>query len=228
MTTRLGELTWPEVEARRPMVLVVPVGSLEQHGPHLPLDTDTRIAEAVAASVCDDDPRLVLAPPVAVGASGEHAGFPGTLSIGTEALADSLVELVRSADAFAGVVLLNAHGGNAAALRRVASTAAAEGRHVLVVACAVDVGDAHAGHTETSLLLHLCPGAVRSGAAAPGDTTPWPELAARVCSGGVRGVSANGVLGDPTSASPEAGERIFGALVEEARTRVEGWLGARR
>ena len=66
--------------------MIVPVGSLEQHGPHLPLDTDARIAAAVARRAAGGDPALLLAPPLAYGASGEHQGFPGTLSIGHEAL----------------------------------------------------------------------------------------------------------------------------------------------
>ncbi len=89
--------TWTEVAAAGGhCLLVVPVGSFEQHGPHLPLDTDTRIAVAIAEAVADL-PYVVVAAPLAYGASGEHAGFAGTLSIGTEVLAEVLVELVRSA-----------------------------------------------------------------------------------------------------------------------------------
>ena len=117
MTGALGESTWPEVADRGPSVLAVPLGSVEQHGPHLPLDTDTRIAVALVAALAAARPDVVAAPPLAYGASGEHAGFPGTLSIGTEALTTVLVELGRSADAFAGVVFVNGHGGNLEAVR---------------------------------------------------------------------------------------------------------------
>src|SRR3712207_8629966 len=72
-------------------LLVVPLGATEQHGPHLPLGTDTVIASALAASL-----DAVVAPALPYGSSGEHAGFPGTLSIGREALVHVLVELVRS------------------------------------------------------------------------------------------------------------------------------------
>src|SRR6516164_10778339 len=82
----LAEMRWPEIDSGLRRLLVVPVGSLEQHGPHLPLDTDTRIAVAVARRACAGRAGVALAPAFCVGASGEHADFPGTLSIGTKAL----------------------------------------------------------------------------------------------------------------------------------------------
>ena len=92
-------------------------GSLEQHGPHLPLDTDTRIAEAVARRACAGRAGVALAPAFCVGASGEHADFPGTLSIGTEALTGCLIELGRHASLhWPAMLLVNGHGGNAAAV----------------------------------------------------------------------------------------------------------------
>src|ERR1700740_3735697 len=103
---------WPDVEAGRRRVLVVPIGSLEQHGAHLPLDTDTRIAVAVAERACTGLDDVGLAPAIAIGASGEHADFPGTLSIGHVALSTLLVELGRHACLhWAAVLLVNGHGG---------------------------------------------------------------------------------------------------------------------
>ena len=83
-------------------MLLVPLGSTEQHGPHLPLDTDTRIAVArcagrVGRRRCRPRLAVLVAPAVAYGASGEHEGFAGTLSIGQEALESVVVELGRSA-----------------------------------------------------------------------------------------------------------------------------------
>ena len=86
---QLGTQFWPDVDGSR--TLVVPVGSIEQHGPHLPLDTDTRIADAVARSISG----VLVGPAIAYGASGEHEGFPGTVSIGTAALESVLVEYGR-------------------------------------------------------------------------------------------------------------------------------------
>mgnify|MGYP002336296532 CR=1 FL=1 len=93
--TSLGRATWPDVPAGP--LLVVPLGSVEQHGHHLPLSTDTTVAGAVAADAAGAFAGALLAPALAYGASGEHEGFPGTISIGTEALTALLVEFGRSA-----------------------------------------------------------------------------------------------------------------------------------
>ena len=112
---KLSTAHWPDVEAAARRLLVVPVGSLEQHGAHLPLDTDTRIAAAVAERACAGRAGVGLAPAIAIGASGEHADFPGTLSIGHVALSTLLVELGRHASLhWPTMLLVNGHGGNVA------------------------------------------------------------------------------------------------------------------
>jgi creatinine amidohydrolase len=126
------------------------LGSTEQHGPHLPLGTDTELACSIARSLARQRPDVVVAPALPYGSSGEHAAFPGTLSIGQAALELVLVELVRSADAFAGVVLVNGHGGNVTAVARASEQLRAEGRQVLAWSPRVDGGDAHAGVVEVS------------------------------------------------------------------------------
>ena len=155
----LGALTSRDVHGAA--AVAVPVGSLEQHGPHLPLDTDTRIATAVARGIAEELGYL-LAPAVAYGASGEHQEFPGTVSIGTAALSTVLVEYGRSVCEWASrVVFVNGHGGNVDALRAAVAMLRAENRDVVWCSGWAAGGDAHAGHTETSLLLHLSPHLVR-------------------------------------------------------------------
>lgn len=217
----LGGTTWPEVGPAGVRLLVVPLGSVEQHGPHLPLDTDTRIAVALAQGLAGSRPDVVVAPPVAYGASGEHAGFPGTLSIGTHALTTVLVELVRSADHFAGVVLVNGHGGNLEALRAAVATADDEGRRVLAWGPSVPGGDAHAGRTETSLLLAIDASTVRRERAEPGATDPLAALLPELRRGGTAAVSPNGVLGDPTGASADEGAEVFDRLVADLVAAVD-------
>src|SRR6202167_6680180 len=115
--TELAQMRWRDVENGPRLLLVVPVGSLEQHGPHLPLDTDTRIAVAVARRACAGRAGVALAPAFGVGASGEHAAFPGTLSIGAEALTACLIELGRHARLhWPAMLLVHGHGGNATAI----------------------------------------------------------------------------------------------------------------
>ena len=215
MPRRLSDATWPELDgdAAR-LILAVPLGSTEQHGPHLPLSTDTDIAVALCERVAAVRPRVVVAPAVAYGSSGEHAGFTGTLSIGQAALESVVTELVRSADAFAGVVLVCAHGGNAEPVGRAVTTLQAEGRRV-VAWLPTSYEDAHAGRSETSMLLALDASRVRADLAQPGATEPLPELMGALWSGGVRSVSANGVLGDPTGASAEEGCALLDSLVTE-------------
>ena len=216
---RLGERTWTEVERA---TVLVPVGSLEQHGPHLPLDTDARIAAAVARRAAH--PSTLVAPPLAYGASGEHEGFAGTLSIGHAALRAVLVELGRSAGAWASrLVFVNGHGGNLPTVAEAAVQLRAEGRDVAWSGCAVPGGDAHAGRTETSILLALDPSVVRLGAAEVGNTAPLRDLMPVLTSGGVKAAAPNGVLGDPRGATAAEGEALLATLVENLRDELGRW-----
>lgn len=213
----LSTTSWPEIAGSDRAVLLVPVGSCEQHGPHLPFDTDTRIAEAVATGVADRSDDSLLAPSIAYGSSGEHQSFPGTLSIGADVLVELLVELGRSAFPEAGsphrgLVFVNGHGGNTAAVRSAVDRLTGEGRPVDAWWPSLGAGDAHAGRTETSLLLAIAPEVV--GEERPvGATEPLAELMEPMMSGGIAAVSANGVLGDATGASAAEGEAILEELV---------------
>jgi mycofactocin precursor peptide peptidase len=209
--------------------LVVPVGSTEQHGPHLPLDTDTRIATAVARAVADrladgEESGWVLAPAIGYGASGEHEGFPGTVSIGTSALRLLLVEFGRSASRWASrLVFVNGHGGNVEALAAATALLRYEGRDVSWCSCAVEDADAHAGHTETSVLLHISPNDVWTDERLPGNRAPLAELMPQMRRRGVAAVSEVGVLGDPTTATADEGERIFSEMVDGCLRRIARW-----
>lgn len=210
----LGDLTWTEVRDR-PRIVMIPVGSLEQHGPHLPLDTDTCIAVALARHVSEMRDDLVMGPTIAVGASGEHTDFPGTLSIGTDALTTVLVELTRSADAFTGVVFVNGHGGNRDALLAARAILRHEGRTVVAWSPTIADGDAHAGRSETSIMLAIAPDRVRMDRAEPGATEPLSDVLDALRSSGVRSVSANGVLGDPRGASVEHGNELLVTMIAD-------------
>jgi len=228
----LAAAHWPDVEAAARRLLVVPVGSLEQHGAHLPLDTDTRVAVAVAARACAGRAGVGLAPAIAIGASGEHADFPGTLSIGHVALSTLLVELGRHASLhWPAMLLVNGHGGNAGAISDALGKLRAEGRdgHVwhagvrpemLAAAGVTLTADAHAGRVETSLMLALAPADVRLSDAAAGETRPLAEVMTGLRAGGVRRVSPNGVLGDPAGASVAEGESLLALMVADLKATV--------
>lgn len=239
VAVHLADLTWPEVAARAPSALLaVPVGATEQHGPHLPLRTDTAVAVELCERLARTRADVLVAPAVAFGSSGEHAAFAGTLSIGAEATEALLVELGRSADAFAGVVFVSAHGGNAGPVGRAAAKLRSEGRRVRawgvpavepvdgalpVGAPAGRPGDAHAGWVETSVLLALAPEAVRAEQARAGCVEPLAAILPRLREGGVAAVSANGVLGDPAGASAEAGRALLGHWATRLAADLDGW-----
>jgi len=218
----LGASTWRQVESFSGAVLAVPVGATEQHGPHLPLSTDTEIARALAARLAAAEPDLVVAPALSYGASGEHADFPGTLSIGAAATELVLLELCRSAAAsFPLVVLISTHGGNAGPLAATVELLRSEGREVRAWTPSWG-GDAHAGRTETSLMLAIAPGLVRLDRAAPGNPESIAALLPRLRQNGVRDSAPNGVLGNPAGASAAEGERLLATAVEELRELVVG------
>ena len=225
----LAELTWPEAEsAAGQTLLAVPVGATEQHGPHLPLGTDTEIAAGLAAGLSRERPHVVVAPAVAYGSSGEHSAFAGTLSIGQEATELLLVELCRSAaDTF---VARCSSPLTAATPSR--STAhwprlLAEGHDVRAFFPGWS-HDAHAGRMETSLMLALAPARVQLARAQPGVTAPLHELLPQLTVSGVREVSPNGVLGDPAGASAREGRSLLRRGIEALVSLIDAWEGQTR
>jgi creatinine amidohydrolase len=219
--SRLAALAWPDVPIG---VLAVPVGSTEQHGPHLPVTTDTDIAEAIVDGLSQRQPDVIVAPAVSYGSSGEHAGFAGTLSIGRDATELLLVELGRSgADSFGRTLLVSTHGGNADPVNRAVTRLREEGRDVRAWAPRWE-GDAHAGRVETSVMLAVAPDRVALDRAAPGNTAPLAELLPVLSTGGTRAVSENGVLGDPTGASADEGRRLLNAAIDDLEALVIDWM----
>jgi len=222
--TRLADTVWPDAArlAAEGAVLVIPIGATEQHGPHLPLTTDADIAVAVVEAAAATDPLLLVAPVVAYGSSGEHDGFAGTLSIGRSVTEALLVELGRSAvGAFSHVVLVCAHGGNASPMAGALEVLAAEG-HPVTGWWPRWSGDLHAGRTETSLMLAIAPDRVRTDRAEPGDRRSADVLLPLLEAGGVRSISANGVLGDPDGAGAAEGERLIRAAAADLAVVVAG------
>lgn len=199
-------------------IVILPLGAWEQHGPHLPLDTDTLIINAVISRAINADfassAQFLVAPTLSITASDEHQGFPGTLSTGTQALADSVVAICRSASWAREVCIVNGHGGNADALKRIASALDHEDIEFSIWSLPNYKGsDMHAGHTETSLMLHLDPSLVKAHLLESGAEGNPVELIDAMRRGGVSSVAANGIIGDATKATPDHGKEVLDLYV---------------
>ncbi len=221
-SVRLSRAAWPDVTQQ---VLLVPVGSTEQHGHHLPLSTDTLIAEALANGAAAHISGATVAPSITMSASGEHEGFPGTISIGTDVLTNVLIEIVRSACRWAEVVVfVNGHGGNTEAFRRAEQQWTFEARQASVWAPSLPPGgDWHAGWVETSVMLAVHPDLVGP-QRDDGETAQSGEVMRELHRSGVHAVSPTGVLGQPSKASVAAGEDLLtqwtNSLIQHAVQRA--------
>jgi mycofactocin system creatininase family protein len=243
-TVHLGELTWPEAKERfgQVDVALLPVGAIEQHGPHLPLDTDAFDAAYLArevAAACSA-PRPVVLPLISYGVSYHHEDFAGTISIGPDTLARLVHEIGMSAarNGIKKLVVVNGHGGNNAALHFAAQLINRDAR---IFTC-VDSGetsdtdidqmaetqnDVHAGEIETSTSLALRPDLVQLDKAkkfvpkfsshyldfTSKRSVTWYTRTARI--------STSGVLGDPTKATREKGERMWAVMIKNLVELVE-------
>jgi creatinine amidohydrolase len=219
----MGSATSAEIAESRP-ILLLPLGAWEQHGPHLPLDTDTIIITRVIADVLRHEDlhtvNVMTAPALSITASDEHQGFPGTLSTGTQALKDSVVAICRSASWAQGVCIVNGHGGNADALVAITSALTYEKiTHSIWSLPSYIGGDMHAGRTETSLLLHIAPHEVRTNVIARGATQDT-GLVEAMRSGGVQAVSENGIIGDASTATVSHGKAVLDLYTKSLRTHV--------
>jgi creatinine amidohydrolase len=240
----LSEATWTDVDAADAGLALVPTGSTEQHGPHAPLGTDRIAAEAVAeagAAAYEDehgDP-VAVAPAVPVGVSEEHRAFAGSLWVSEDTFRAYVRETVGALahHGFDGVVLVNGHGGNVAALREVAAriTRHGDARTVPFTWFEHVPGDApamgHGGGRETALLRAVAPDLVREGRideARAGAADRWGEW--------VEGVNVaydadefaeNGVVGDPGEGDAAAGEEMLSAAAA-ALARVLAAVDGRR
>ncbi|MBD3387831.1 MAG: creatininase family protein [Candidatus Altiarchaeales archaeon] len=201
---KLKDSRWPDVKGSR---VVTITGSLEQHGPHLPLSTDTLIAEAVAEKVAVEV-GAVLGPTIPVGVSPEHMSFPGTVSLKPDTFKSVVEEVVESLrrQGFAEIIIINGHGGNNKALEELNIDVKAVNLTSLL-----ERYD-HAGEVETSLMMHLHPELVKEDEIREHEFR-WPGRGEWK---DTKEFSESGVLGDPTRATSEKGSELFRQLAERA------------
>jgi creatinine amidohydrolase/Fe(II)-dependent formamide hydrolase-like protein/7-cyano-7-deazaguanine synthase in queuosine biosynthesis len=239
-----GELTWRQTRERLKEidVALLPVGSIEQHGPHLPLDTDAFDADYLArrvAEACSDPKPLVLAP-ISYGVSYHHADFTGTVSISNDTLAKMVYEIGMSLshNGVKKLVIINGHGGNSPALNYAAQMINRDARIFVCVDTGetsdVDIyrivetpNDVHAGEIETSTGLAARPHLVRMERAkkqVPKFSSRYLDFTSKrgvLWYAYTRKISPSGVMGDPTKASADKGKKIWEIMIAHLVSLVE-------
>ncbi len=241
MTRLLADLTWPEAAAavaEGVTTVILPLGATEQHGPHLPLGTDTIRAAALAEQLAAALPRTLVAPALPVGCSDEHSGFAGLLGLEHETLAGVIADCARRMAGWGvrRLVLLSAHGGNGQALDLAAARLAAElpALRVVVLGGSAVLSDAiltvaaadgvpaeavglHAGEGETSEMLALRPDLVHLDRVVSGCRGGAANLMPRLQREGLRAITSTGILGDAAGADGERGALYLAIQVERWR-----------
>lgn len=213
----LGEMTWPEIERamQETRTIIVPIGATEEHGPHLPVFTDTLQAEEVARRA-GEEAGVFVAPALPYGVCRSTSGFPGTITLtphGLRAIINDILQALGE-KGFEQVILYTGHAGSShvAALKEACSPHLSKLKLAIVsdyelVADSEVIEaemDGHAGEIETSRIMHLRPELVKDGAEAN-----TPELPPHILLEDPREYMGNGVIGDPTRATPEKGEALL-------------------
>jgi creatinine amidohydrolase/Fe(II)-dependent formamide hydrolase-like protein len=244
----LGELTWPEAKQRfkEVNVALLPVGALEQHGPHLPLDTDAFDAEYMAHQVAErcTDPKPIVMPLIPYGVSYHHDQFSGTISVTNETLSRFVYEIGMCAaqNGIKKLLIINGHGGNGPTLNFAAQMInrdahifvgvdSGETSDVDIEAMIDTLNDVHAGEIETSTALATRPHLVKMEEvrkSVPSFSSRYLNFSSK------RGVSwyththrisTTGVMGDPTKASAEKGKKMWKIIIEHLVDLVETLKG---
>lgn len=234
VTEIFGCLSAPNLLERRPAFAVLPVGSYEQHGPHLPMETDTLIACSIASKIAERYNCLQLGP-MTVSCSQEHSGFYPSIWISPGTLM-AIITDVMQALSFHGVdklCIVNAHGGNHI-LENIAQEANIKGKRMLVVPrapilqAAIDRSglrhstkeDMHAGELETSILLAEHPELVQMDLAQDQQTSERTLLHLH----GLRYYTESGVVGFPKQATPLKGTKVLSELMSALSPLIDEFL----
>lgn len=235
---KLAEMTWPEVDALdRKIIVLIPTGSLEQHGPHLPLLTDTILANSVAQAVEKRIPdKVLVTPPIWMGCSEHHQKFPGSVHAPFELFIAAVNAIVNSLapHGFLTYYLLNGHGGNTAPLNLAARTAKIAFPNIRIgtagyfnwaedAAKMVMEGPLktirHACEGEASLVMHVRPELVRTDKLRDDGTEMVPNVAGMAS--WFDEVTEQGSWGYATLATPEKGKAMWEAAVAGVTAEME-------
>ena len=244
---RWEEHTWPEIEdmLSRLKAVIVPVGSIEQHGPHLPLACDTIGAYKLSLEVAKRfDESILVLPPIYYGVSEHHMDFPGTITISPSTLIALLCEICRSLrrHGVRKVIIINGHGGNVPALsiamRRIREE---EGIEAVLINPWELIGDVieetiesdvwgHACEFETSLALVQMPELVRAEKIVDPEIRKLPKYVAIWSKQKIhtawrtKEITNTGSIGYPSRASKEKGEKLWSAIVERVVDAIRAFI----
>jgi creatinine amidohydrolase len=233
-TIRMEDMNWPDIEeaiSHGFKTVVIGIGSNEQHGPHLPLKTDTAISDEIAFRVASKLENALMAPTIRVGCSEHHMTFPGTISLRASTLSAIIQDYVSSLQkhGFETIILLPFHGGNFIPAQKAISELRekysdcrilgytdlksfvdAQFRIAAEFEITPEEGGAHGGEIETSMMMALAGGLVQKDRFAPGYLGPLGDNEIKIImEKGMPSLSEVGVLGDPTNADAERGEQYL-------------------
>jgi creatinine amidohydrolase len=254
MKVKMEEMTWREIEAALQegvQTVIIPTASVEQHGPHLPLLTDTLIGERISALIANKLGKTLVAPIIRPGLSSHHMGFPGSFTATPATFRSEIEEecLCLMRHGFLDLIIISTHGGNFAFLESIAQDLRSlPERHgysarvfvfldlqgmlrvqhkVVSEKFKIPLEEAgwHADVLETSCMLSICPDLVHMAWAEPGwigdSKTVWDQLYRE----GMKSITPNGILGDPRKATREMGNVLLDVLsswmTEEIRKGLE-------
>lgn len=241
-----GEKRWPQMQAlnKEKAVVVIPTGSMEQHGPHLPLQVDHYIAGRLAEDLEKRRPDVLVLPPVWAGVSPHHMDFSGSITVRPRVFIDLLYDICSSIQqhGFQKIVLLNGHGGNRSSLEVLTQELYARlGLSINLIVYwdlvpdlvkamkkSPSKGMGHSGELETSLMLYLAPNLV-SKKDIPSEThgeRQEEKKRALFTSGvkryvNIREHSTVGVDGNPAAATLEDGEKFYQAVLSQLETAID-------
>jgi creatinine amidohydrolase/Fe(II)-dependent formamide hydrolase-like protein len=234
---KLEDLTWPEIKdamANGILSVLLPVGSTEQHGPHLPLATDSLHTTVMLEAVAPRIPALV-APLLAVGRADHHMAFPGTMSLRQETLTAFVRDCCASLahHGFRNVLIYSGHGGNAKPLAAAISEIQPELPQIRIIGCtdwsiyddtlfqrAAELGidritaGGHSGELETSMILAFRPELVLMNRVEQGYMGDLEAVRPKLFREGMQAIAANGVLGDPRPGDPRRGREYLDAMID--------------
>lgn len=248
-TIHLEDMNWPDIQAvikQGYTTVVFGIGSTEQHGPHLPIKTDAALADEMIFRVASRLGNTLIAPTIRVGCSEHHLAFAGSISLQSSTLEAVLTDYVNSLQkhGFRTIILIPTHGGNFSTVQKAVQTLQKKyaDRHIIGITdlfgfieptykiaekagLTREEAGAHAGESETSMMLVIHPHLVKQGRFESGYTGPTGQKEVElIMKKGMTALTQNGILGDPVKANPERGEKYLQGIVDYFISEIKNKL----